>query len=174
MEYRAALRPLVPSMEVEHERAPAHGTGWRFPLKLPDPPLGRHRDRYASPNLEPDDKTAWLLHPIKELKMKNTRFILAATGSALIFSLSPVGSAQPSPGLVRVDLTRVAPNIAQDLKVDLRQIPPTVEIAERVAAKVCQVSEETLRSAQGGSCTAEITNTELEQIVFREIKGATR
>jgi hypothetical protein len=54
MEYRAALRLLVPSMEVEHQRAPAHGTGPRFPLKLPDPPLGRHRDRYASPNLEPD------------------------------------------------------------------------------------------------------------------------
>ena len=106
--------------------------------------------------------------------MKNTRFILAAIGSALIFSLSQVAAAQPSPGLVRVDLSRVAPNMAQDLKVDLRQIPPTVEIAERVAAKVCQVSEETLRSAQGGSCTAEITNTELEQIVYREIKGATR
>ena len=174
MEYRAALRPPVPSMEVEYQRAPAHGTGWRFPLKLPDPPLGRQRDRYASPNLEPDDNAAWLLHSIKELKMKNTRFILAATGSALVFSLSPVAAAQPSPGLVRVDLSRVAPNMAQDLKVDLRQIPPTVEIAERVAAKVCQVSEETLRSAQGGSCTAEITNTELEQIVYREIKGATR
>jgi hypothetical protein len=40
MEYRAALRLLVPSMEVEHQRAPAHGTGWRFPLKLPDPHLG--------------------------------------------------------------------------------------------------------------------------------------
>jgi hypothetical protein len=105
--------------------------------------------------------------------MKNVRFILAATGSALIFSLSPVASAQHSPGLVRVDLSRVAPNIAQDLKVDVRQIPPTVEIGERVAANVCRVKEETLRST-GGSCTAEITSTELEQIVHREIKGATR
>ena len=37
--------------------------------------------------------------------MKNMRFMLAAAGSALIFSLSPIAFAQHSPGLVRVDLS---------------------------------------------------------------------
>ncbi len=105
--------------------------------------------------------------------MKNVKFMLAAAGSALIFSLSPIAFAQHSPGLVRVDLSSVAANIARDLKVEVRQIPTTVEISARVAAKVCKVKEDML-GAQGGSCTAEITNTELEQIVYREIKGMTR
>jgi|RhiMethySRZTD1v2_1073278.scaffolds.fasta_scaffold391266_1 hypothetical protein len=106
--------------------------------------------------------------------MKNVKFMLAAAGSALIFSLSPIAFAQHSPGLVRVDLSGVATNLAQDLRVEVRQIPTTVEIPARVAASVCKVKEDTLGGAQGGSCTAETTNTELEQIVYGQIKGTTR
>ena len=76
--------------------------------------------------------------------MKNVKFMLAAAGSALIFSLSPIAFAQHSPGLVRVDLSSVAASIAKDLKVEVRQIPTTVEIPARVAAKVCKVKEDML------------------------------
>lgn len=96
--------------------------------------------------------------------MKNVKFMLAAAGSALIFSLSPIAFAQHSPGLVRVDLSSVAASIARDLKVEVRQIPTTVEISARVAAKVCKVKEDML-GAHDASCTVEITNTELEQLV---------
>lgn len=105
--------------------------------------------------------------------MKNVKFMLAAAGSALIFSLSPIAFAQHSPGLVRVDLSSVAASIARDLKVEVRQIPTTVEISARVAAKVCKVKEDML-GAHDASCTAEITNTELEQLVYMEIKGISR
>ena len=69
--------------------------------------------------------------------------MLAAAGSALIFSLSPIAFAQHSPGLVRVDLSGVAANLAKDLRVEVRQIPTTVEIPARVAASVCKVKEDT-------------------------------
>jgi hypothetical protein len=106
--------------------------------------------------------------------MKNVKFILATTSSALILSLSPTVFAQHSPGLVRVDISGIAANLAQDLKVEVRQIPSTVEIPARVAASVCRVKENTLGGPQGASCTAEITDPELERIVYREIKGISR
>lgn len=106
--------------------------------------------------------------------MKNAKFMLATAASALIFSLSPIAFAQHSPGLVRVDLSGVATNLAKELKVEVSQVPTTVEIPARVAASVCKVKEDTLRGAQGASCTAETIDPELERIVYREIKGISR
>ena len=76
-------------------------------------------------------------------------------------------------GLVNVDVKNVANNIAQNLKVNVSQIPLTVQVPVDVAANVCGIAANVLgQQAAGGSgsCTAKSTSTALEQIVQKQIK----
>ena len=76
-------------------------------------------------------------------------------------------------GLVNVDVKNVANNIAQNLEVDVSQIPVTVQVPVGVAANVCGVAANVLgQQAAGGAgnCTATTTSTALEQIVQKQIK----
>lgn len=88
---------------------------------------------------------------------------LAFGGSAL---------AQQS-GLVNVDIKNVANNIAQNLSVDVSQIPLTVQVPVGVAANVCGIDANVLAqqaSGGGGTCTATTTNTALNQTVQQQMK----
>ena len=105
--------------------------------------------------------------------MKNSKLLLAAISSALIFSLSATAADQPSPGLVKVDIGNIAREIATNLKVNPNLVPPVVEISPRVASDVCQIKEEVL-AVKGASCTAKITTPSLELIVDGLIKGITK
>ena len=83
----------------------------------------------------------------------------------------PVFSQQS--GLVNVSLNNVANNIAQNLSVDVSQIPVSVQAPVGVAATVCGIDANVLaRQAQGGTanCAASTTSTALNQIVQRQIK----
>jgi hypothetical protein len=75
--------------------------------------------------------------------------------------------------LVTVNIQNVANNIAQNLSVDVSQIPVTVEAPIGIAANVCDVSAAVLaeqdRSGDGATCTATSTSTALNRIVQREI-----
>ena len=105
--------------------------------------------------------------------MKNGKLTLAATISALIFSLTAAAADQPGAGLVKVDLQNVAKELATNLKVNPSLVPSVVEIIPRVASDVCQLKEEVL-AVKGASCTAKIITPALELIVDGLIKGMTK
>jgi hypothetical protein len=76
-------------------------------------------------------------------------------------------------GLVNVDIRNVANNIAQNLKVDVSQIPVNVQVPVDVAANVCGVAANVLgtQAASGAaSCTANSTSTALNEVVQKQIK----
>ena len=77
-------------------------------------------------------------------------------------------------GLVNVSVNNVANDIARNINVDVSQIPVTVQAPIGVAATVCGVAANVLgQQAPSGnaSCTATSTNTALNQIVQRQLKG---
>ncbi len=75
-------------------------------------------------------------------------------------------------GLVNVDISNVANNIAQNINVDVSQIPVTVQAPIGIAANVCGVNANVLaRQGTGAAqCTATSTSTALNQLVQRQIK----
>lgn len=100
--------------------------------------------------------------------MKRLASILALSALAA----APAFSQQS--GVVNVDIRNVANNIAQNLKVDVSQIPVTVQAPVSVAANVCGVAANVLgQQAAGGAgqCTAQSTSTALDQVVLRQVKG---
>ena len=109
--------------------------------------------------------------------MESVKAVLAAMSAAAIFTIAPVAIAEQSPGLVSVDVSNVANNIAKNINVDVSQIPTIVQVRVDVAAEVCNVAANVLadRHRSGtGSCKAEMTSTELDQTVRRQVKGVTR
>lgn len=109
--------------------------------------------------------------------MKSVKTLLAVMGSAAIFAIAPAAIAQQSPGLMRVDISNVANNIARNINVDVSKIPAAVQVHVGLAADVCNVAENVLadRHRDGtGSCIAETTTAELDQTVLRQIKGITQ
>ena len=109
--------------------------------------------------------------------MKSVKTVLVAISSAGIFGIASLAAAQQSTGLMNVDISKVANNIAKNISVDVNQIPATVQVHVRLAAEVCNVAANVLadRHRSGvGSCTAETTSAELDQTVLRQIKGVTQ
>lgn len=97
---------------------------------------------------------------------------IACLAALAALTAGPAALAQPS-GLVNVSLNNVANNIAQNLSVDVSQIPVSVQAPIGVAATVCGIDANVLaRQAQGGTanCAASTTSTALNQIVQRQIK----
>ncbi len=91
--------------------------------------------------------------------------------TALLPALLATAHAQQS-GLVNVDISNVANNIAQNINVDVSQIPVTVQAPIGIAANVCGVNANVLaRQGTGAAqCTATSTSTALNQLVQRQIK----
>lgn len=99
--------------------------------------------------------------------MKRLASILALSALAA----APAFSQQS--GVVNVDIRNVANNIAQNLKVDVSQIPVTVQAPVSVAANVCGVAANVLgqqTTGGSGSCTATTTSAALNDIVQQQIK----
>lgn len=81
--------------------------------------------------------------------------------------------AQQGGNLVAVKLNNVANNLAQNLSVDVGQIPVSVQAPIGVAANVCNVQANLLatdNNPDGAECTAESTSQALNQIVQRQIQ----
>ncbi len=109
--------------------------------------------------------------------MKSVKTVLAGISSAAIFVIAPAAIAQQSPGLLSVNIANVARHIAKNLNVDVGQVPMMVQIHLDLAAQVCNIPADVLveRHRSGiGTCTAEVTNTELDQTVLGQVRGATR
>ncbi|TFY99318.1 hypothetical protein EZ313_22430 [Ramlibacter henchirensis] len=93
----------------------------------------------------------------------------------LIASCAAAPALAQQSGLVNVDIRNVANNIAQNLKVNVSQIPVTVQVPVAVAANVCGVAANVLgtQAAGGsgsGSCTATTTSDALNEIVQRQLR----
>ena len=97
------------------------------------------------------------------------------TALALTFGVSAAPTFAQQTGLVNVDLSGIAIQIADDIDVDVSQIPVTVQVPVGVAANVCNVAANVLAAdinqAGGAECRAENTSTALNQIVQRRIGG---
>jgi hypothetical protein len=75
-------------------------------------------------------------------------------------------------GLVVVNVSNVANNLAQNLDVNVSNIPVTVQVPVSVAAAVCGLDVNVLaKQRQDGprTCTAESTNDALNKIVQRQL-----
>lgn len=107
--------------------------------------------------------------------VKSSRFVSIVAAGALMLGVSSVWAQQAGQaGLVNVNLqnTEVANNLARDLKVDVSQIPVTVQVPVGVAANVCGVNANVLAKQKGGDakCDAKNSSQALNQIVQKQIK----
>ena len=92
---------------------------------------------------------------------------------ALAMSVSPAFAQQSGDGLVVVNISNVANDIARDLDVNVSNIPVTVQVPVGVAAAVCDVNANVLaqQKKNGGtrSCDATSNNAALNRIVQRQL-----
>lgn len=101
--------------------------------------------------------------------------------TSLALAIAMAGAAAPAlaqnndqEGLVNVNIANVANNLAQNLSVDVSQIPVTVQVPVGIAANVCGVEANVLAQDKQGSgvaeCTASSTSNALEQVVQKQMK----
>jgi hypothetical protein len=78
-------------------------------------------------------------------------------------------------GLVNVNVSNVANDLAKNLKVDVSQIPVSVQVPVGVAANICNVDANVLaqqkQGEQAAQCDATSTSQALNQVVQRQIKS---
>jgi hypothetical protein len=102
--------------------------------------------------------------------MKHLKTVLAGAAAAAFFVTPAV--AQQQEGLITVNISNVANDIARNLSVEVSQIPVTVQAPIDVAANVCGVGANVLgsqRDSGQGSCTAQSASAALNEIVQREV-----
>jgi hypothetical protein len=92
---------------------------------------------------------------------------------AAVMAASPAVAQQAGGGLVVVNIQDVAQNIANDINIDVSNIPVTVQVPVSVAAAVCNLNVNVLaRQGQGGAtreCRAASNNAALNRIVQRSV-----
>lgn len=105
--------------------------------------------------------------------MNFTMKTLTTLGAAFVVGMSPAAFAQQSGGgLVTVNVSNVANNLAKNLNVEVSQIPVSVQVPVGVAANVCGVAANVLaqqKGAGGATCDATSTSTALDQVVQRQM-----
>lgn len=103
--------------------------------------------------------------------MKTSKSIAAAAALGLAFAAS---GAFAQGGLISVDVSNVANNIAKNISVDVSQIPVTVQAPIGIAATVCGVAANVLGTqapSGNASCTATSTSTALDMLVQNQLKN---
>ncbi len=92
---------------------------------------------------------------------------------AAVMAASPALAQQSGGGLVVVNISNVANNIARDLDVNVSNIPVTVQVPVSVAAAVCGLTVNALaQQGRGGdtrTCEATSNNAALNRIVQRQL-----
>jgi len=99
-----------------------------------------------------------------------TMMLAAALTTAAAFPA--MAQNQDSSGLVTVNVANVANNLAQNLKVNVSQIPVSVQVPVGVAANVCGVDANVLaqqKGSGGATCDATSTSKALDQVVQRQL-----
>jgi hypothetical protein len=97
------------------------------------------------------------------------KFIPIAVAAAM--TATPAMSQLVGGGLVVVNISNVANNIARDLDVNVSNIPVTVQVPVGIAAAVCGVNANVLAKQKktGDSCEAKNNNAALNKIVQRQL-----
>lgn len=88
--------------------------------------------------------------------------------------LAGTAFAQTNEGLVTVNVSNVANDIAKNLSIDVSQVPLSIQVPVGIAANVCGVDANVLaKQKQGGTaaCDATSTNNALQQVVQKQLKG---
>ena len=102
--------------------------------------------------------------------MKASKSLAAAV---MGLALASGGAFAQQEGLINVDVSNVANNIAKNINVDVSQIPVTVQVPIGIAANVCGIAANVLGSQRGtpsSGCTASSTSTALDNLVQRQLK----
>jgi hypothetical protein len=90
-----------------------------------------------------------------------------------IGAFAGTGAFAQQEGLINVDVSNVANNIARNINVDVSQVPVTVQVPIGIAANVCGVAANVLgsqRGAGGANCTATSTSNALDNLVQNQLK----
>ena len=101
------------------------------------------------------------------------RIILPLAG-AIARAASPASAQVVGGGLVVVNVSNVANNLAQNLKVNVSQIPVTVQVPIGIAANVCDVSANVLaqqRKTGDAKCDAKSTSDAFNSVVSKQLIG---
>jgi hypothetical protein len=97
------------------------------------------------------------------------RMLVVPAAVALMSFGAGAAFAQQQQGLVTVNLQNVANNLAQDLDVNVSNIPVTVQVPVSLAANLCNVDANVLSQQTSGGdtaeCTAESSSQALADIV---------
>ena len=102
----------------------------------------------------------------------NVKSIAAVIGMSALVATGAIAQPRQS-GLVNVEVSNVANDIARNVNVDVSQIPVTVQVPIGVAATVCGVAANVLgtQAASGNAqCTATSTSDALNNIVQSQLK----
>lgn len=98
--------------------------------------------------------------------------IASVIGASVLFAGAAFAQPRQS-GLVNVEVSNVANDIARNINVDVTKIPVTVQVPVGVAATVCGVAANVLgQQVAGGNaaCTATSTNDALNNIVQQQLR----
>ncbi len=100
------------------------------------------------------------------------KFVPIAIAAAMV--ATPAMSQLVGGGLVVVNVSNVANNIARDLDVNVSNIPVTVQVPVGIAAAVCGVNANVLaqqKKTGGAACDATSNNAALNKIVQRQLSN---
>jgi hypothetical protein len=100
------------------------------------------------------------------------KFVPIAIAAAMV--ATPAMSQLVGGGLVVVNISNVANNIARDLDVNVSNIPVTVQVPVGIAAAVCGVNANVLaqqKKTGGTACDATSNNAALNRIVQRQLSN---
>ena len=98
------------------------------------------------------------------------KFVPIAIAAAM--AAAPATAQLVGGGLVVVNVSNVANNIARDLDVNVSNIPVTVQVPVGIAAAVCGVNANVLaqqKKTGGAACDATSNNAALNKIVQRQL-----
>ena len=97
---------------------------------------------------------------------------------SLALAVALAGAAVPAvaatqEGLVNVNISNVANDLAKNLSVDVSKIPVNVQVPVGVAANICDVDANVLAQSKKGtdtaSCEAKTTSQALNQVVGKNL-----
>lgn len=109
--------------------------------------------------------------------MKASKTIAAAALGFVFAATGAYAQVTTQEGLVSVNVSNVANNLAKNLSVDVSQIPVTVQAPIGIAATVCGVAANVLgsqRDAGNAGCTATSTSSALDNLVQRQLKASNK
>ena len=100
---------------------------------------------------------------------------LMIAAAALAAVSMPASAQLVGGGLVVVNVSNVANNIARDLNVNVSNVPVTVQVPVGIAAAVCGIDANVLATSRkrytNYSCDATSNNAALNRIVQRQISA---